>query len=214
MRVLIPTRRPHRIADVRANLADVSPDVAVTVITDVDQDTTGDIVNPGPLSSWAIKINQGVAQTDDDVLVFAADDVVFHPGWDRAILDLIDDHAVVGTRDLMNRLVERGLHATHWAVRRDYIDTRGGTFDEVPGLALCEEYSHNYVDDEFIKLARWRGAFVHAAGAVLEHLHHLTGKSRDDEVYRYANSTKSDDWVLFETRMMRYLVGRVRTEGV
>ena len=70
-----------------------------------------------------------------------------------------------------------GEHATHSLVADWYIER--GTIDE-PGKVLCEEYWHEFVDDEFIGTAKYRMAFAFAEDSRVEHLHYMWGKGPKD----------------------------------
>jgi len=119
--------------------------------------------------------------TDEPLLFFGADDLHFHPGWlDAARAEFRPGIGVVGTQDLCNRRVLRGEHATHFLVTREYAELP--LIDGGRG-PLCEEYPHEFVDDELVGTARHRGAWAFAAGSVVEHLHPDAGKAPSDELY-------------------------------
>lgn len=149
--------------------------------------------------SWACKINAGFAATTEPLVVAAADDLAFHPGWLEACLAaLVPPVEVVGTNDLLNPRVMAGEHATHFLFTRVYID-RWGTIDE-PGKVLHEGYRHDWVDDEFVATARTRGVFVHAHDAVVEHLHPWAKKAPMDDTYRLGRRWRSQGRQLFRSR--------------
>lgn len=141
------------------------------------------VLFPGPERGYAFKMNQGVAQTNEEWVFFAADDLCFCPGWaDEAIhVSLTTGKRVVGTNDLGNPSVKRGSHSTHTLMHRSYADL--GTFDD-PGRVLHEGYHHNYVDNEFVETAKWRNEFAFARDSHVEHLHWAWRKGQDDETYR------------------------------
>lgn len=90
---------------------------------------------PAGPGDYARKINLAAARNDHDATWFltAADDLRFHPGWLRAAISrhIRTGALVIGTNDLSNPYVMRGLYATHLLVHRDWV--RLGTIDE-PGL--------------------------------------------------------------------------------
>jgi hypothetical protein len=138
---------------------------------------------PGP-GDYARKVNEGVRRTVEPWLLNAADDLLFHDGWDREALDVADrtGRRVIGTNDLCNRRVIRGRHSTHSLVHRSYID-EVGTVDR-QGVMLHEGYRHNFCDDELVQTAIHRREFVMAARSHVQHLHPNCGHGDDDDTYR------------------------------
>jgi len=134
--------------------------------------------------NYAMKINRGIAATDEPLIFQGADDLRFYPGWlEAAKAKITDGIGVVGTNDLLSKRVMAGEHATHALITREY--TKLGTIDD-PTKVLHEGYPHEYVDDEFIETAKKRGAFVHAPDSVVEHLHPFGGKAPTDALYSKA----------------------------
>ncbi len=131
--------------------------------------------------NYAMKINRGVSLCDEALLFLAADDLAFRPGWlEVAKSKLTDGVGVVGTNDLCNPRVITGEHSTHSLVTREY--AAQGTIDE-PDKLLHEGYLHEFVDDEFVETAKFRGAYAHADDAIVEHLHPMVGKAPTDALY-------------------------------
>jgi hypothetical protein len=148
---------------------------------------------------WAKKINAVYAQTEEPFLLLGADDLVFHPGWDVAALEIAHrGFGVVGTNDLGNPTVKRGLHSTHPLVARDYIDACG-TVDEC-GKILHEGYRHNWVDAELVETAKQRGAWAFAADSLCEHFHPFWSKAEDDPTYVAGREHYNADSRLFQSR--------------
>lgn len=166
-----------------------------------------DIVPEQPRTGdYAKKINKAYASSMEPYLLLAADDLVFHSGWDTAALALARrGYGVVGTNDMGNGMVMRGEHATHPLVSRAYADACG-TVDEC-GKILHEGYRHNCVDVELVETAKARGAWAFAHDARIEHLHPLWHKAADDATYRLGRSGYADDQRLLAQR--RHLWQRV-----
>ncbi len=132
---------------------------------------------------WARKINAGYRHTTEPYLFTGADDLCFHVGWyEAALARLGPGIGVVGTNDLGSPRVMRGDHATHVLVTRAYADEHG-TIDG-PGAVVAECYPHEYVDDELVGTARYRGAWAFAVDAHVEHLHPDWGKAPTDPLYQ------------------------------
>jgi hypothetical protein len=75
-----------------------------------------------------------------------------------------------------------GDHSTHSLVTREYVD-KFGTIDE-PGVVLHEGYHHEFVDDEFVQTAMFRGMWAFAEDSHVEHLHPNWNKAPSDRLYR------------------------------
>lgn len=146
---------------------------AAVLVTDWPGGTPGD---------YAKKMNLGYRSTIAPLLFLGADDISFHPGWLDACLQALGPGiGVVGTNDLGNPRVIAGAHSTHSLVLRWYVDAYG-TADE-PGQMLHEGYVHEFVDDELVGTAKFRGAYAHAHAAHVEHLHPHWQKAPMDESY-------------------------------
>ena len=156
---------------------------------------------PGPRApgDYALKINVGAMLSDADWFFVGADDLHFHPGWLDACLRLHEATGalVIGTNDLGNPMVRRGLHATHSLVHRSYLEQ--GTIDE-PGKLLHEGYDHNCVDVEFTETAIFRQKWAFAHEAVVEHLHWLWKKASSDATYTLGQSAYQADQALLRSR--------------
>jgi len=152
--------------------------------------------------TFAQKSNDGVLRTDEPNLIFVGDDVHFHPGWYDQALNVMKTEgvSVVGTDDLGNAAVRAGEHATHPLVRRSYIMEQGGSWDG-PGTMCHEGYGHWYVDNEWTTVAKQRGQFGFALGAVVEHLHPLWGKAPNDATYERGKRSTDSDRKLWERRL-------------
>lgn len=126
--------------------------------------------NPGR-GDYARKINHGFTNTWSEWTLLGADDLRFHREWDEEAMGCAKpDVGVIGTNDLGNRAVIKGLHATHPLVRRSYIETGGGGWDG-PGIVYHEGYDHQSVDLELVEVAKRRGAWAFAEASHVEHLH-------------------------------------------
>lgn len=141
------------------------------------------LIVDGPYpGDYARKINIGFDATSEPLVFLGASDIRFHPGWfEAATAELAQGIGVVGTNDLVSPRVMRGEHATHSLVTRAYGD-EFGTIDE-PGKILHEGYVHEFVDDELVCTAKYRGAWAFAEDSLVEHLHPNWGKAPSDDNY-------------------------------
>ena len=204
--VIVPMLgRGHLMDRLRKSLAASTDDARILwVVTSGDFDVLdrldGDahiVTPPRTRGDYAHKINTGVANSDEPLIFTGAIDLRFDPLWLDACRVRIGHGAqVVGTNDLANPRTETG-HSTHSLVTRDY--AAGGLIDGRPGL-LCEDYLHEYCDDEMVGTARRRGVYMHAADAIVEHLHPMVGKADWDDTYRAMRVRMRRDRSLFNQR--------------
>jgi hypothetical protein len=153
-------------------------------------------------ADFAMKIDHGFTHTSEPWLFQGADDLRFTRGWEVHALSIGEARGagVVGTNDLGNPLVKRGIHSTHTFFSRAYIEQQGGTVDG-SGLVFSHAYSHEYCDSEFIETAKSRGQFVMSKRSVVEHLHPHWGKAEMDSTYEKATANSDKDRLLFVQRM-------------
>lgn len=153
---------------------------------------------------YARKINYGTLMpVRSDWIFTGADDLLFHEGWfEEAMRVARPKHGVVGTNDLGNPRVIAGQHSTHSLVRRSYIENHG-TVDE-KGKVLCEQYPHEFVDDELIWTAKRRGAWVWAGDSIVEHLHPHWGKNPTDALYDRFDTRMRQGRRIWDRRRMEF----------
>lgn len=157
--------------------------------------------DPGP-GDYAAKIQRGYEATEEPLVLLAADDLRFQPGWLEAVEKIADqyDVGVIGTNDNANPTVKAGRHSTHPVVRRCYIDRYGGSVGQ-PGQVYHEGYDHQYVDNELVATAMARGCYAHAHDARVDHHHPLYDRSVvRDQTYAKGQAKGAEDRRLFESR--------------
>lgn len=162
---------------------------------------------PAGSGDFGRKINAGFHATanvqppDGEWVFMCADDVRFEPKWDyHALRAAKDTFHVIGTNDLANAQVQRGLFGTHCLIRRRYITEQGGTADFYPGDVLWEGYDHNFVDRELCHVAQQRGVFAFARHSRVRHYHPLWRTAPQDDTYRKALKNFRADQALFLSR--------------
>ena len=199
--VVIPTLwRAARLPDVVANVHDatVSEHIITFVIEASDPETWNAvealmvnddrvrrIVNDRAMNLPGA-INSVAPHVEAPWWLLANDDDRFYPGWDTAVFAVAAAHPearVIGTNDLHNPYVLRGVIATQPVVSTAYIAEFGGTIDAEPGVAVCEEYRHNGLDVELCETARHRGVWQPCLDAIVEHLHWSFGFCERDATY-------------------------------
>ncbi len=128
-----------------------------------------------------------------------ADDINFGPDWERYAMDCMTDGvSVAGTNDLHHKGVLAGETATHYLVRRSYINEMGGTVDR--SYPVLFQYHHNYTNTEFILTARARGKFVPCLKSIVERCHWTWDKAPFDPVYEKGTREFAADTAVFESR--------------
>lgn len=136
---------------------------------------------PRAKGDYPAKINLGATNTTEPLIFLGAGDIRFHPGWLDACLARLTAPGVgvVGTNDLCNPRTASGALSTHTLVTRRYASL--GSIDN-PAALLHPNYWHEFVDDEFVASAKYRGAYAHAPDAIVEHLHPDAGKRPADRI--------------------------------
>ena len=191
------TQAPHRVFFIcspsdHAEIEACEASTAITLVVPWEPEA----------ADFARKINWAFPQTDAPFVFQGADDLRFHERWDEHALRVAEHRGagVIGTNDLGNPLVKRGGHSTHTLIRRSYIDTYGGTYDD-SGLVFCEKYDHQYVDNEFVQTAIRRGQWAFSKRSIVEHLHPHWRKSPTDATYAKATRATLEDGKLYVRRM-------------
>jgi hypothetical protein len=179
------------------SFARTTPDYRLLFIADSDDeeelraidDQGAECMTLDPPVNWARKINAGYHATTEPFFFIGADDIEPQQHWyERAIRLMKPGIGIVGTNDQANRRTMRGQHSTHMLVRRAYIEEHSGVMDE-PNTVVCEEYPHEYADDELVQTAMARGAYAHAFDSIVKHFHPIVGGlAEDDDTYRLGRS--------------------------
>jgi hypothetical protein len=207
--VVVPVLgRPHRAAPFMASLRATTGLAEAFAVVDTDDTDTADawekagahvLVASG--GSFPVKVNDGYRATAEPWLFVCGDDVRFHPGWlDQAVATHRASGArVIGTNDLGTDTVTSGSHATHWLIRRDYVDELGASWDG-PGVVCHEGYRHAFVDNEVVTVAKQRDEWAHCGASVVEHLHPAFGRADDDATYELGRASYAADHATWERR--------------
>jgi len=210
--IVIPTYgRADRIERVYRNIeaTTTAPHLVWFVIEDDDVESRAAVEKIDRLAwitneharSYSGAMNTAYEWTENEWIFAGADDLEFTIGWDLALAEVRDDwFQVYGTNDLLNPYVVQGYHATHYLVRRAYLDVTGGVVDEGPGSFLHEGYGHNYTDTEFIATAKMRARFRPVLDSVVRHLHESAGLTPRDATHDKADATMGADSALYDSR--------------
>jgi glycosyltransferase involved in cell wall biosynthesis len=217
--ILIPVlNRPHRVAPLIESVNACTPEANLLFLCSpgdkdeikaVEQAGANHVIVPwrnGP-ADYARKMNLGFKTTTEQFIFLGADDIRFQPGWFEACLEVHQrtNACVIGTNDGANARVLSGQHSTHTLVHRDYGEC--GTIDR-PDLLLTELYTHEFVDDELVQTAIWRGTYAHARLAIVTHDHPDWGKAEMDDTYRLGRAGRAQDQQTYMSRAPMWGRGR------
>lgn len=189
--VVLPTRnRPVELTRCLESLAATAPGIRVVIVSDGDDAQTtvaidgaekldlkivGIVVDPGKTA--AEKWNIGLDLVSTNTVVFAADDLVFHPEWFektiKALRAFPDGSALVGFDELAG-----SPHPLHFAATRKILDEING------GLLSVPHYKSWYMDTELCDKARRWGRYIPNCGAIVEHKHPMHGTAPIDTLHR------------------------------
>lgn len=211
--------RPQNAGPLAESFYATNPDAdLVFVMSQTDSDeqyeacaVTGTAVltvewEPGP-GDYAKKIGAGYDWCDTPYILCGADDLRFHPGWDRRLLEIAEEYdvGVVGTNDRANPAVMAGKHSTHPLVSRCYINQRGGYVGGV-GEVYCPLYDHQWVDAELVATAVQRGCYAHCHESVVEHRHPIFDRTvPSDATYVKGQAKGAEDKALYLSRQHLWL---------
>ena len=155
-----------------------------------------------PERDYGRKMNYGLAHAQHDWILLGSDDITFEPGWDTEMLRVAAETGkrVIGSNDMANRIVQKGVFSTHTLVHRSYVEEHGGGVTEGPGFLISEAYDHNFPDRELAALAQARGEWAFAPNAIIRHHHPAFGGAEQDATYEKGHRTFYDDQLLFWER--------------
>ena len=212
--ILIPVlNRPHNAATVSESIKVTKTPHRVIFICSPGDDAQIEACLQTGHETWTVpwmpgkadfskKVNWGYEHSTAPWLFQAADDLRFYPDWDVNALKVAHhrERLVIGTNDLHNALVKRGVHATHVLFARSYIEEYGGTHDNT-GHVYSETYDHQYVDLEFCLTAKRRGVWGFSKTSIVEHLHPHWKLAEMDSTYEKAMRATASDYRLYQRRM-------------
>jgi hypothetical protein len=208
--IIIPRLgRPHNVQPLLDSVEAATPEPhrVVFVISEPDDHYEGVDELWCDERTWAHKINHAYRNSTEPFLFCGADDLRFHPGWlSECLAAVAAGFDVVGTDDMGNRT---GV-VTHPFVTRRYADLYG-TVDG-PGAVVCDEYPHQFVDNEFTITAAAREALTYRPGARVEHLHPFWSKGEWDPVYEEGHGRWAESEAVFKRRLP-HIEAMLRREG-
>lgn len=165
---LLDTTTGHDVEIIAA--VDHDPDTAKLIQPLVDVLSYSDSYR-GCSKAW----NDALALSTGDPVVFAADDLIWQPGWlDAALSQLAefdDGWGLVGFND------------GHWGqeLATHYLMSRRFIVEVLGGVVAWEFYGHSFNDLEVNERARRAGRYAWCDGARVYHEHWLFGDRQKDE---------------------------------
>jgi glycosyltransferase involved in cell wall biosynthesis len=139
-------------------------------------------------------VNYGVAHTKEEFVLFAADDVIFMPGWDKRLLEMAEDKTmnIFGGTDMW-KISKTMLHISHAMIRRSYIK----------GNLFYPDYIHYMEDIELIQRGLREGCVSITSEVLIEHPHpYAFGKpeSEFDDTYKRSLLNRKHDNDVYDRR--------------
>jgi GT2 family glycosyltransferase len=143
-------------------------------------------------------VNYGVAHTKEEFVLFAADDVVFQPGWDKKLLKLTEDKTkhIFGGIDSW-KVSKTMKHISHAMIRRSYIK----------GDLFYPEYIHYNEDVELLQRGWKAGCVVVTPEILIEHPHPYNDNvplKKWDATYKHSYANAKRDGDLFNRRKAEF----------
>jgi len=222
--VIVPVARPHKLAALLESLRGSQRDVELIPYLVVSRSDVQSLrvcresgvrfgvsrTDLGP-GDFIAKIDLGYKETGSPWIFQAAEDVEFTPGWAEEALATAAARSalVVGTNDGFNPAVVKGNHSTHTLIARSYCDSPGASMDG-PGTVFSREYRHQFCDNELIGVAKSRGVWAFARGALVRHNHPCWGHVETDAIYELGNSFFEQDRLIFNRRRVMWTRGNRR----
>lgn len=202
--ILFPTTgRPDRAVNCLRNLRDSVGTQSLEVVAAVDADPESkrvlaplvDVLDysdgyRGCSQAW----NDCLARSSGDPVVFAADDLVWEPGWlDRALERLAefpDGWGLVGFND------------GHWdeSLSTHYLMSRRFIIEVLGGVVAWPQYRHSFNDLEVNQRARAAGRYKWCAQAHVRHDHWLFGTRECDDTDQRRLPDHPEDQRQFDAR--------------
>lgn len=190
--VILPTfKRPHKLLKLIDNFRKASSDATLYFVVTPEDTETRELLERLRQNMFILDgeycaaINYGVSRTKEEFVLFAADDVVFMPDWDKKLFKLVGD----STKNIFGGIdswkVSKTLkHISHAMIRRSYIK----------GDLFYPEYIHYNEDVELLQRGWKEDCVVVTPEILIEHPHpYNEGKPKKDYDKTYLRSMENVD---------------------
>lgn len=150
----------------------------------------------GPRMPTSMMTNFMYSQSSGEILMYAADDIVFRTeNWDEIVKEVLVDPEHLPRLLMTNDLsITKGKNATHAFVTK--------AFCEVVDYLLPPYFESEFCDTWITEIAQKSGTLIYREDLIVEHMHHLWGKSTEDATYTYRKSRYKHYELLFYFKMM------------
>lgn len=173
LRSILNTKGSHEVQFVVA--IDNDPDT-LRFVSDVLREEERSISYSEGYRGCSKAWNDALFLATGELIVLAADDLIFHLGWLDAALEkmseLPEGGGLVGFNDTQ---LDGNELATHYMMTRWFIDNCLG------GKVAWDVYKHSFNDCEINERAKRAGRFIYAPEAVVEHRHWIFGTRSQDQ---------------------------------
>lgn len=195
--IILPSlNRPKQLISTIENIKDTSSGIDIEFIILLNESDTKSqeamkdsnflLVpdNYSPIQAW----NLGAKLCNGVWMYLGSDDVVHPPNWLRKSLS-IPNQGFIGLSD--------GRPVFNWALF--FLVTKDWCKKYQNGVFLVPHYHNWGVDPEISMRAKRSGTYV-ISPVLLDHRHHIFGKSKKDSTYRRAEKYHERDIELFKNR--------------
>lgn len=208
MAVVVPSRgRPDNIKRLNEALLDTNSDVDLYVGVDQDDNTLLDYVALHHAYGFELVISQERRR--------------FGPTLNSIARDIVDDYQYIGWMgddhkptswewDLVYRMeldqLGTGIVYGNDLVMGEAIATQLTMTSDIVktlGYAVPEGFTHLYIDNYFMELAKSIDKLRYLPDVIVQHLHPCAGTSKEDLTYKEANSP--ENWSNDKKRFDRYM---------
>jgi len=208
--ILIPTLgRGERIQGIIDNIAGTTylPYTIYFICEPHDTDTTSKIPTDIPYvktilntypHTYVSAINLGYRYIKEEYIFCGSDDIEFSLWWDKEASKYFGKYGFIGVVDSWT-ITKTGVHASHFFVSREYIQTHSGVFDE-KDVIYSSQYQHLNCDIETEQTAMCRGEFVISEKSIVEHKHWYTKNAKMDHTYKLGGECQGPDSKTYEKR--------------
>lgn len=194
-----PVRREHKVSVIVPqykryekfekcfrSLIETAPKAEIIIVIDPDDEKTLEILAPYDVVKIVTdkreraidKWNIGASKATGDILMVAANDVVFESGWYENALKAFDTLPNGGMVSVNDTHTDPNVSAPHFLMSRDFIIKHNG------GVLMPPCYDRQYPDVENMYKAKSLGMYEIALDSIVRHDHPLTGSAKVDEVHQ------------------------------
>jgi len=140
------------------------------------------------------KVANGLAQSNGDIICYAANDMIFEPNSLYEAVKMSKDHGLVSFNSGVGLLPDSGYLCEHFIIRKDFIPRIG---EEI----FDTEFHHVGVDQLLWAKANKLKQAIMCKDAVINHNHFSRGKAEQDDIYQKGWSQTGQDRELLKKKL-------------